>query len=254
MMPGRRAPAAASAPSARSACCSPSPPAAATGRGQLVEVAAAGGAVAHADRADRRVQLRRRRHAAAWATATRSASTAAPTATSACNILTQGHWTGLCRLMGRDDLVDHPRYRTGVERADPAVAAELDAIIADWAAHAAGRRHVPRRPGDCAARSRSCPARWRCWRPRSTRRATSGSTDDDPERGPLRLPGRRRSSWRPARFAPFRPATTIGADAPRSLPRDRAPPPLDGVRVLDLTAWQAGPAGRDDRSATSAPT
>jgi crotonobetainyl-CoA:carnitine CoA-transferase CaiB-like acyl-CoA transferase len=36
--------------------------------------------------------------------------------------------------MGRDDLTDHPRFRTGVERADPQVAAELDAIITEWIA------------------------------------------------------------------------------------------------------------------------
>jgi CoA:oxalate CoA-transferase len=50
------------------------------------------------------------------------------------SILTQAHWVGLCALMERPDLCDHPRYRTGVERADPEVAAELKDVIAAWIA------------------------------------------------------------------------------------------------------------------------
>jgi crotonobetainyl-CoA:carnitine CoA-transferase CaiB-like acyl-CoA transferase len=50
------------------------------------------------------------------------------------SILTQAHWAGLCSLMGDPDLVDHPRYAAGVNRADPTVAAELHERIARWAA------------------------------------------------------------------------------------------------------------------------
>ena len=157
------------------------------------------------------------------------------------NILTQGHWTALCQLMDRPDLVDHPRYRTGVERADPAVAAELDAIITGWAAtQPAGRRSAPVRRS--AARSRSCPARPRSWRRSSTRPATSGWTSTTPSSARCGCPGSR-SAWRRGRSP--RPPRRRGGDV--------SPLPLQGVRVLDLTAWQAGPVCAMT-SATTAPT
>ena len=111
------------------------------------------------------------------------------------HILTQGHWTGLCRLMGRDDLVDHPRYRTGVERADPAVAAELDALIADWVRSS---RRTPRStpPRRCAARSRSCLPAGRAGI-RAVRGARLLGTTTTPNAA--RCASRAcRSSWRPA--------------------------------------------------------
>jgi crotonobetainyl-CoA:carnitine CoA-transferase CaiB-like acyl-CoA transferase len=126
------------------------------------------------------------------------------------SILTQGHWVGLCRLMERPDLVDHPRYRTGVERADPAVAAELDAIIAEWIAgqpahetfHRAQHMRVPitivASPTEVLA-SPQYEAR-QYW-----------VETDDAELGRLRLP---RTPFRLASdaFAPFRPARRRGAD------------------------------------------
>jgi crotonobetainyl-CoA:carnitine CoA-transferase CaiB-like acyl-CoA transferase len=127
------------------------------------------------------------------------------------SILTQGHWTGLCQLMGRGDLVDHPRYRTGVERADPVVAAELDVIVAAWIAeqpahetfHKAQAMRVPitivASPTEVLA-SPQYEAR-RYW-----------IDYDDPDLGALRLPG---MPFRLASgaFAPFRPAPRIGADS-----------------------------------------
>ena len=104
------------------------------------------------------------------------------------NILTQGHWTALCQLMDRPDLVDHPRYRTGVERAGPTVATELDAIITGWAATQSAE------PTFRAGQEIRCPIT-----------IVPGPTEvlaseqyaarnywidvDDPELGPLRLPG-----------------------------------------------------------------
>ncbi len=121
------------------------------------------------------------------------------------HILTQGHWTGLCQLMGRNDLVDHPRYRTGVERADPAVAAELDAVIADWVQtqraedtfHAAQalRCAITIVPGPLAVLASEQYAAREYW-----------VTDDDPDRGPLRLPGVPFKLASGA-FTPFRPET-----------------------------------------------
>ncbi len=126
------------------------------------------------------------------------------------SILTQAHWTGLCRLMGRDDLADHPRYRTGVERADPEVAAEIDVIVAEWIAgqpahetfHRAQRMRVPitivASPTEVLA-SPQYEARG-YW-----------VDDTDDERGPLRLPG---TPFRLASgaFAAFRAAPRAGDD------------------------------------------
>jgi crotonobetainyl-CoA:carnitine CoA-transferase CaiB-like acyl-CoA transferase len=126
------------------------------------------------------------------------------------SILTQGHWTGLCHLMGRDDLIDHPRYRTGVERADPEVAAEIDAIVAGWIAdqpahdtfHRAQAMRVPitivASPTDVLA-SPQYEAR-HYW-----------VEDSDAELGSLRLPG---TPFRLASgaFAPFRSVPRAGAD------------------------------------------
>jgi crotonobetainyl-CoA:carnitine CoA-transferase CaiB-like acyl-CoA transferase len=126
------------------------------------------------------------------------------------SILTQAHWIGLCQLMGRDDLVDHPRYRTGVERADPVVATEIDVIVAEWIAgqpahetfHRAQAMRVPitivASPTEVLA-SPQYEARG-YW-----------ADDEDAEFGPLRLPG---TPFRLASgaFAPFRSAPRPGAD------------------------------------------
>jgi CoA:oxalate CoA-transferase len=126
------------------------------------------------------------------------------------HILTQGHWTALCRVMGRDDLVDHPRYRTGVERADPTVAAELDAVIAEWV------RTQPAEPTFHAAQAERCaitivPGPLAVLASAQYAARDYWVTDEDPDRGALRLPG---VPFRLASdaFAPFRPATTA-ADA-----------------------------------------
>lgn len=126
------------------------------------------------------------------------------------SVLTQPQWVGLCRLMGRDDLTDHPRYRTGVERADPAVAAELDAIITAWIAdqraeatfHAAQALRVPivivPSPTEVLAS------------PHYAARDYWVDVDDE-ELGPLRLPS---APYRLASgaLAAFRPAPSAGAD------------------------------------------
>ena len=121
------------------------------------------------------------------------------------NVLTQSHWTGLCRLMGREDLVDHPRYRTGVERADPEVAAELDAVVREWAAtqpadatfHAAQAMRTPVTPVPAPSAVLA-----------SAHYAARGYWVDD---GDVRLPS---TPFRLASgaFAPLRPACRPGAD------------------------------------------
>jgi crotonobetainyl-CoA:carnitine CoA-transferase CaiB-like acyl-CoA transferase len=124
------------------------------------------------------------------------------------HILTQGHWTGLCQLMGRDDLVDHARYRTGVERADPTVAGELDAIIADW---------VRDQPADAtfhAAQALRCaitivPAPLAVLASEQYA-ARDFWVTDEVDGDPRRLPGVPFKLASGA-FAPFRPATTIAA-------------------------------------------
>ena len=109
--------------------------------------------------------------------------------------------------MDRDDLVDHPRYRTGVERADPAVAAELDADHRRVGAHAAGRGRRSTPPRRCAAPITIVPGPLSRAGIRAVRSARDyWVDDDDPELGPLRLPGVPFKLASGA-FAPFRPAT-----------------------------------------------
>jgi CoA:oxalate CoA-transferase len=126
------------------------------------------------------------------------------------SILTQGHWVGLCQLMERPDLCDHPRYRTGVERADLDVAAELKEIITEWIADKPAFATFERgqairvpiaivpSPTDVLASAQyAARAYW--------------LDIDDPELGPLRLPG---LPFRFAHdgFAPFAAARAFGAD------------------------------------------
>ena len=133
----------------------------------------------------------------------------------------------------------------------PDVAAELDAVISR-----VGRATQPAEAtfhaaqADAHAGHDRCRRRRPCWPRRSTRRAATGSTDGDvrlpstPFR--LRLPGRPVPRWHPTRCAAGSGADGDDRDADARRPvRDviattRAPP-LAGVRVLDLTAWQAGP-------------
>jgi crotonobetainyl-CoA:carnitine CoA-transferase CaiB-like acyl-CoA transferase len=126
------------------------------------------------------------------------------------SILTQGHWDGLCRLMDRPDLRDHPRYRTGVERANPEIAAEIDVIITEWAASQRARETFHE------GQAMRCPVT-----------IVASPTDvlaspqyearnywvdyDDAELGPLRLPGAPFQLASGA-FAPFAPAPVTGAD------------------------------------------
>ncbi len=127
------------------------------------------------------------------------------------SVLTQGHWQGLCRLMGRLDLVDHPRYRTGVERADPQVATELDAIIVAWAAdqpahetfHAA---QATRTPVTIVASPAEVLAS-----PQYAARGYWIDVDDE-ELGALRLPSTPFQLASGA-FAAFAPAHRAGADS-----------------------------------------
>jgi crotonobetainyl-CoA:carnitine CoA-transferase CaiB-like acyl-CoA transferase len=125
------------------------------------------------------------------------------------SILTQGHWDGLCRLMDRPDLLDHPRYRTGVERARPEIAAEIDVIIAEWAkgqpaletfqAGQAIRAPIAIVPSPTEVLASPHYAARHYW-----------VDYDDAELGPLRLPG---TPFRLASgaFAPFTPAGVVGA-------------------------------------------
>jgi crotonobetainyl-CoA:carnitine CoA-transferase CaiB-like acyl-CoA transferase len=126
------------------------------------------------------------------------------------SILTQSHWVGLCELMERSDLCDHPRYRTGVERADLEVAAELKAIIAAWIVdkpalatfERAQAMRVPiaivPSPSEVLASAQYADRAY--W-----------VEVDDPDLGHLRLPG---SPFRMASggFAAFAPARPFGAD------------------------------------------
>jgi CoA:oxalate CoA-transferase len=126
------------------------------------------------------------------------------------SILTQAHWVGLCTLMERPDLCDHPRYRTGVERADPQAASELKEIIAAWivdkpAVATFERGQAMRVPVAIVPSPSEVLAS-----PQYAARDYWVDTDDN-ELGPLRLPG---NPFRYANggFAPFVPARPFGAD------------------------------------------
>jgi CoA:oxalate CoA-transferase len=126
------------------------------------------------------------------------------------SILTQAHWIGLCALMERPDLCDHPRYRSGVERAVPDAAAELKEIIAAWiidkpAMATFERGQAMRVPIAIVPSPSEVLAS-----PQYAARDYWVDTDDA-ELGQLRLPG---NPFRYANggFAPFAPARSIGAD------------------------------------------
>ena len=126
------------------------------------------------------------------------------------SILTQAHFVGLCTLMDRPDLADHPAYRRGEQRAAPAAAAELHAIVTEWIADRPAlatfeRGQALRVPVAIVPSPTDVLA--------SPQYADRGYWVDvhDAELGPLRLPG---LPFRLAHggFAPFAPAPTVDAD------------------------------------------
>lgn len=126
------------------------------------------------------------------------------------SILTQGHWIGLCRLMDRLDLLDDDRFRTGAERADPAVAAEIDVIISDWVAGQPAQETFQRGQALGAPIAIVPSPSQVLTSPQYDARAY-WVDDDDPELGRIRLPG---NPFRFASdgFAPFTRARRMGAD------------------------------------------
>jgi crotonobetainyl-CoA:carnitine CoA-transferase CaiB-like acyl-CoA transferase len=118
--------------------------------------------------------------------------------------------------MERRDLCDHPRYRTGVERANLEVAAELKQIITEWIADKpalatfergqAIRVPVAIVPSPTEVLASPQYAARHYW-----------VDIDDADLGPLRLPGH---PFRLANggFAPFAPARSFGADSDAVLP------------------------------------
>jgi CoA:oxalate CoA-transferase len=126
------------------------------------------------------------------------------------SILTQRHWQGLCRLMGRDDLLTDPRFLTGTERAQPAVVAEINEIIGGWIAdklaqptfQQAQEMRVPitiiPSPGQVLQSPHYAAREY--W-----------VEYDDAAFGPLRLPGQP-FKFTHGGFAPFEAAHSFGAD------------------------------------------
>ncbi|MCU1504295.1 MAG: CoA transferase [Ilumatobacteraceae bacterium] len=126
------------------------------------------------------------------------------------SVLTQGHWQGLCRLMGRPDLIDDPRYRTGVERANPEVAAELDRIVAAWAAEQSAHSTFHAAQAMRVAVTIVASPTEVLSSPQYAARGYWVDVDDD-ELGMLRLPSTPFQLASGA-FATFRPAPRVGAD------------------------------------------
>jgi crotonobetainyl-CoA:carnitine CoA-transferase CaiB-like acyl-CoA transferase len=126
------------------------------------------------------------------------------------SILTQGQWAALCQLMDRPDLLTNPRYLTGAERADPAIALELDEIIRAWAATLPAQETFER------GQAIRCPV---ALVPSPTQVLASPQYAargywveyDDPDLGRVRLPGTPFRSVTGG-LAEFRPARALGAD------------------------------------------
>jgi crotonobetainyl-CoA:carnitine CoA-transferase CaiB-like acyl-CoA transferase len=126
------------------------------------------------------------------------------------SILTQAHYTGLCDLMGRPELKDDPVLSDGVQRATPAVAAQLHGMIATWIADQPAQATFER------GQSMRVPV---AIVPSPTEVLASAQYAsrgfwvdvDDPQLGALRLPG---LPFRSARglFARFAPAPAFDAD------------------------------------------
>lgn len=125
-------------------------------------------------------------------------------------ILTQRHWTALCRLMGRDDLAADPELANGDLRALPGAVARIDAAIAAWATDKVAL------PTFEAGQAQGVPIAI-IPSPRQVLQCAHyearGFFDDvvDPVLGPLRLPGRPYLGA-PGTFSAFRPAPTRGSD------------------------------------------
>jgi hypothetical protein len=49
----------------------------------------------------------------------------------AVHVVTEGHWQNLLKAMGREDLLDDPRFRTNADRTDNVAATE--AVVTEWA-------------------------------------------------------------------------------------------------------------------------
>ncbi len=148
------------------------------------------------------------------------------------SILTQGHWEGLCRLMKRDDLLTNPRFITGTARARPETTAEIDQIVGDWIATQPALEtfdtgqslRVPiaivPSPSE-VLKSPHYAARdyWHDY--------------DDPDLGPIRLPGIPFIFASGEGFAPFRPAPWEPASTESILASFSGAPPQE-LEVADL--------------------
>jgi crotonobetainyl-CoA:carnitine CoA-transferase CaiB-like acyl-CoA transferase len=126
------------------------------------------------------------------------------------NILTQRQWQGLCVLMKREDLLANPRFLTGAERAVPDVAQEITRIIGDWIADKPAQATFEQAQA-LRVPIAIIPAPSEVLRSPQYRARDYWIDDDDPELGPIRIPGH---PFRLASggFAPFRRAQPFGAD------------------------------------------
>jgi crotonobetainyl-CoA:carnitine CoA-transferase CaiB-like acyl-CoA transferase len=125
------------------------------------------------------------------------------------SILTQRQWEGLCRLMGREDMLSEPRFADGATRARPEVVDEIMQIIGEWAAT------QPAFATFVAAQEQRVPLAI-IPSPREVLASPQYAAREywvdfvDPVLGQLRIPGR---PYRASEgtFAPFRPAPALGA-------------------------------------------
>jgi crotonobetainyl-CoA:carnitine CoA-transferase CaiB-like acyl-CoA transferase len=174
------------------------------------------------------------------------------------NVLTPAHWEALCAFMQRPELVDDPRFATPRQRA--LAASELTPIIAAWAAEhkaddlfAANEWRLPITKLPTVAELLEFPQHLE--REFFEQQTVADGRRVRRPRGPFRMEG--------CPTPPPRPAPALGqhteealavaatADGPRAVaPRplsrrsrvDAAgSQPLEGVRIVDLSMWWAGP-------------
>jgi crotonobetainyl-CoA:carnitine CoA-transferase CaiB-like acyl-CoA transferase len=153
------------------------------------------------------------------------------------------HWRAFAELVERPDLVGHPQFGNIAGRI--AARAEWDAIVRAYTAvrptsQVLARAEELRVPAARVNDGRSVLAEEQV--------IARDFYATDPATG-VRSPRPHylRNGERPATG---RPAPALGGDDPAKLARERLRPsgpargelPLDGVKVLDLTAWWAGPA------------
>ena len=96
------------------------------------------------------------------------------------------HWSRLCKVMGREELINDPRFATPDERVKND--AELDAIIAEWTQHAHQARGDGSRSAAPAFRPARCSTRWSCMNDQNFEERGIMQVMEHPSYKPFKMP------------------------------------------------------------------